>query len=188
MADAPRKPSLEDLAEELNQIDRPAADGRTCGACTECCTALIVDELKKPEWFKCLHLGKYGCRIYSKRPESCKVYYCMWMAGVGGRELRPDRLGIIFSGVTSPKLGPHILVHEIRPGAMEQAEVKKIISALTETQVVFAIGKDSMRRVLGGPSHLIAEIFRSGAAPITLNGEEVTPDVAIERLLTKARP
>lgn len=67
-----------------------------CGECTACCYAFPVIELDKLEWEKCKHVDK-SCKIYSKRPESCRKCMCAWvqMKNVG-IELRPDKCGIIF--------------------------------------------------------------------------------------------
>jgi hypothetical protein len=55
--------------------------GRECGACTVCCKDLLIDtpELKKVCGELCVHCDAgRGCRIYERRPEACRSWYCGW--------------------------------------------------------------------------------------------------------------
>ena len=71
--------------------------GKTCGACTMCCSALEIDELRKPAGPKCADCGEAGCRIYLDRPRVCRDFECEWLSD---RRLpphfRPDRIGVLF--------------------------------------------------------------------------------------------
>lgn len=70
-----------------------------CGECTECCTAFPVVELKKPAGKACTFSDK-GCKIYDSRPQSCKDCLCAWITQPSvGKELRPDRCGVIFERI-----------------------------------------------------------------------------------------
>lgn len=62
-----------------------------------CCKLLGIGELEKPRDIWCTHcdIGK-GCKIYSERPESCKVFRCLWIDGVGVPELWPARSKAVF--------------------------------------------------------------------------------------------
>ena len=79
-----------------------------CGACSVCCTAMEVKELRKPEGVRCLYLTDQGCSIYENRPESCRVYECGFRMYPLDKKLRPDKSGfqILFS---KTKLGETIL-------------------------------------------------------------------------------
>jgi hypothetical protein len=74
-----------------------AAMGKSCGACTMCCSALEIAELKKPAGPRCNHCAEAGCRIYPGRPQVCRDYECQWLTD---RRLpphfRPDRIGVLF--------------------------------------------------------------------------------------------
>ena len=70
--------------------------GRTCGACTVCCTAMAIDkpEIQKEAGVTCRHCVG-GCAIYQTRPALCRDYHCGW------RQLpnlddswRPDKSGV----------------------------------------------------------------------------------------------
>ena len=54
---------------------------RKCGACTLCCKLTPVREVNKPGGTRCQHqrMGK-GCSIYAKRPLSCRLWNCRWLA------------------------------------------------------------------------------------------------------------
>lgn len=52
---------------------------RSCGTCTMCCTLVPVKELLKPANTRCEHQFSRGCRIYAKRPLSCRMWNCAWL-------------------------------------------------------------------------------------------------------------
>ena len=64
---------------------------RQCGECRECCIVLEVDAMRKPADVPCRHLCGKGCGIYSRRPESCKVFTCAWREGLLGFADRPSK-------------------------------------------------------------------------------------------------
>jgi hypothetical protein len=65
---------------------------RTCGECSLCCKLVPVRELRKPANHRCQHQRRTGCAIYERRPMSCAVWTCRWLAGDDTAELRrPDR-------------------------------------------------------------------------------------------------
>ena len=77
-----------------------------CDGCTACCKILNIQELDKPANVWCRHckIGA-GCGAYETRPESCRVYECVWLQSQrGGKpmapELRPDRSRVVV-GVTN---------------------------------------------------------------------------------------
>lgn len=72
--------------------DKPFA-GRQCGSCTLCCTLIPVEELRKPSGKPCQFqrhgsVGKGGCRIYARRPISCRYWSCRWLFDSATAELR----------------------------------------------------------------------------------------------------
>ncbi len=74
-----------------------AAPGKSCGACTMCCSALEIAELKKPVGRVCenCRLGG-GCSIYADRPQVCRDFECEWLTRRDlSRNLRPDLVGAI---------------------------------------------------------------------------------------------
>jgi hypothetical protein len=63
---------------------------RQCGSCTLCCRLLPVKEISKPSGIPCLHQGAACCKIYAKRPTSCRMWSCLWLESDEVGE-RPDR-------------------------------------------------------------------------------------------------
>lgn len=75
----------------MNDI-APAVLNRSCGTCTLCCKLVPVKELRKPANTRCDHQCFKGCRIYEKRPMSCRMWSCRWLCDDDTRDLtRPDR-------------------------------------------------------------------------------------------------
>ena len=73
-----------------------AAIGKSCGACTMCCSALEIDALQKPAGPSCRHCAGAGCGIYIKRPQVCRDFECEWLTSrTLPQNFRPDRIGAI---------------------------------------------------------------------------------------------
>jgi Fe-S-cluster containining protein len=73
--------------------------GRECGACNACCIALTIDdaELQKPQGYRCHHAQRdNSCAIYSKRPETCRTFFCGWRQLKWiGEAMRPDKSDVL---------------------------------------------------------------------------------------------
>lgn len=137
-----------------------------CGACSECCTVKAVAEIQKPEDTPCKHLGRHpptmdrpsssGCRIYAKRPQSCKDYFCAYRFGVlgDGEMLRPDKLGIVFDVVDRLPPGVSMMVsaREARPNAITEA--MPILHQIVAQGMVVYLIEGEKRRFLG-PEELV---------------------------------
>lgn len=80
-----------------------------CGECRACCFIPKVDD--KPyvqfagmqqqsgQW--CQNCSDKGCKIYWKRPTTCREFVCLWLASQKRNykmeaDLRPDKCGVIF--------------------------------------------------------------------------------------------
>jgi hypothetical protein len=54
--------------------------GRSCAACTLCCTVLTIATLNKPANTPCPHCAlNIGCTIYDARPAECGAFHCAWL-------------------------------------------------------------------------------------------------------------
>lgn len=131
-------------------------EGRRCGPCTACCTALAVDAIGKDEFRPCAMLrpGRGGCKVYETRPESCREWKCMWLLGTGEASHRPDKLGIVLDVQWSEPIQAYFLkVFEVRPGAHKtpaaEALIKSIASAGPEVVAVL-IRPGGRRSIMGG--------------------------------------
>jgi len=150
----------------LQDLDQNLAT-RHCGECTACCTVLTVAELDKPGGEPCPHAVQ-GCSIYDRRPKACRDYQCLWRAGIGSLEQRPDRIGIVFTPVDPGMPGhPGVRVHELWPGAFE--ECGPFLLEVAQRLVLLLIRDDLPKKVMG-PEHLvlgmkaqIQEIYRLNA-------------------------
>lgn len=66
-----------------------------------CCKIPSVPELKKPVniWCSFCRIG-HGCKIYERRPSTCRDYACLWLTDGLQEGLRPDKCKIIFEPFT----------------------------------------------------------------------------------------
>jgi hypothetical protein len=84
----------------------PAARN-SCGDCTVCCTVMKVRELNKGANTPCVHCtAGTGCNIYNARPESCRVYECLWFRSQAfdkplPAHIRPDRCKVVIGTVNN---------------------------------------------------------------------------------------
>lgn len=80
--------------------------GLGCDGCTLCCTVMKVSfapEIRPPkrEHARCEYACGRGCMIYDKRPHSCRVFECAWLASqrwpdrAMPKHERPDRSGMV---------------------------------------------------------------------------------------------
>ena len=73
-----------------------------CGSCTLCCKLPFIKETdsKLNEWCDYCE-PTTGCKVYTIRPEECRIYNCVWaqMEKVG-IDLRPDRCRVIFEKIS----------------------------------------------------------------------------------------
>jgi len=76
-----------------------ASEGmRSCGECTVCCTALVIDtpEFRKTSGVTCANCTAQGCGIYETRYPICRSYFCGWIQLPELDDTwRPDRSGVI---------------------------------------------------------------------------------------------
>jgi hypothetical protein len=137
------------------------ATGRSCGPCTACCTHLpipaeIVGPRSKAAGTPCPYVGRYGCRVYARRPRVCADFTCAWLKNTDWPEpWRPDRSGVM---CLSEQIDTHLFasaVYEIRPGALQTPSAAEIIGQLRRTTAaVVLISSDRQTRhcLLGGHS------------------------------------
>lgn len=66
---------------------------RQCGTCTLCCKLIPVADINKPANTRCRHQRMTGCKIYSTRPNACRLWNCRWLveAEATADLSRPDR-------------------------------------------------------------------------------------------------
>ncbi len=107
----------------------------SCDGCTACCKILKIRELDKPANTWCQHceIG-VGCGIYDGRPESCRVYECVWLQSQrGGKplplELRPDTSRVVI-GVTNGGDDLVLYVSPDRPDAWKRGGMARFVAEM----------------------------------------------------------
>lgn len=87
----------------------PLLPDRECGGCVECCRVipLSLPELSKPTGELCAYCSEgAGCSVHAIRPQTCRIWFCLWRAVDLSDDWRPDRSGVI-----------------IRPDGVQQGEI-----------------------------------------------------------------
>lgn len=124
------------------------ANGRAvpldCGGCTACCKIMKVRELDKPANVWCAHcrIGS-GCGIYAERPESCRVYECLWlktqrMDRPMAPALRPDRSRVVV-GTTNGGEDLVLYVAPDRPDAWKRGEFGRFVADMKRRGVAITV-------------------------------------------------
>jgi len=105
----------------------------SCDGCTVCCKVMKVSELEKPGNTWCQHckIGD-GCGIYDTRPESCRVYECLWLKTQRlGKpipfELRPDKSRVVIGTANN---GEEIVLYVTpdRPDAWKRGQFGQLVA------------------------------------------------------------
>lgn len=131
---------------------------RSCGPCTACCSALVIEELDKPAFSRCPHevtqmpteasgssdQGCGGsCNRYATRPASCSNFRCLWLDGHLTDADRPDRLGVIFTTTTHEQLGTIPMLIEVTPGRSRDTDIGHAVQRLTQKSPVLVLTAES---------------------------------------------
>jgi len=124
-----------------------------CGECDACCKVFHIEELDKPQFVPCKHLGKTvacgACTIYEDRPHVCRTYQCAYLAAHEDpflsdylpyfleKEFRPNTLGIVFDrGYPLPGDIELIEGTEVWPDAHKSANAMRLIEGLASINPV----------------------------------------------------
>jgi len=139
MGDITRRVSLK-IAEGM-AID----SGLPCGECRECCTAMGVYEMDKPNHQSCRYECETGCSIYNRKPKSCNDFECLWkrrVVGNGELRFRPDRIGLVPIIEHRLEFGPLIVCFmETKPGSAENATALELIKeTIKQFPITFGMG------------------------------------------------
>jgi hypothetical protein len=135
-------------------VVRAPEDG--CGSCTQCCKAMAIKELEKPPDVWCRHALKgRGCGIYADRPESCRVFECVWLSSAKRPpSLRPDRI----HGLMTSTPGGHLVLHEDPgwPGHARRALAEMLASWIADGTRYYVVvaGHTRARTFFGNPALL----------------------------------
>jgi hypothetical protein len=125
---------------------------RVCGSCTLCCKLLTVPDLEpaKPRDVWCEHcLQGTGCGIYERRPQSCRVFDCVWLQRPGLPDtLRPDRCKVVLTTIEAERA----LVAQVDPGypdAWRRPEIARLLKLNLGKGIKVMVRVGETVRVLG---------------------------------------
>jgi len=115
-----------------------------------------VDEIPKKSMERCPHVvsGK-GCGIYEKRPGPCKSFECLWLAEIlksengNDEDIRPDKLGIMFTVMYGTAFGDVITAWEVWPDASRETKGRILIEELARGFVDFVVAAQVAGVVVG---------------------------------------
>lgn len=125
-----------------------------CGDCTYCCKVMKVQELNKAANTWCIHCNKgQGCAIYKERPESCRVYECLWLRSQAFEQplapsLRPDRSRVVIGTLNQ---GNDVVLYvspEARDAWQEPAFAEAMALFFSRGVAVHVSCNDRLTRVL----------------------------------------
>jgi hypothetical protein len=87
----------EPAAKPAQGFYHPPAPGKDCGACSLCCKAPPIAELRKPAGQWCRHIVPgVGCGVYETRPTACRVFNCGWLTDPEmADDWKPDVSGFV---------------------------------------------------------------------------------------------
>lgn len=69
---------------------------RQCGECSLYCKLIEITEIGKPARQWCPDWNKdKGCTIYNNRPEVCRDFSCLWLAGKLPDRLSPRKTRVV---------------------------------------------------------------------------------------------
>jgi len=125
----------------------------SCGACTLCCKTMKVHELDKAAHVWCRHcrIGE-GCDIYETRPESCRIYDCLWLQTQRldrpmAAELRPDRSRIVV-GTTNGGEDIVLYLDPDRPDAWQRPAMQAFIRELRGRGIRVLLSRNDLLQTL----------------------------------------
>jgi hypothetical protein len=82
----------------------PANPAKSCGACSQCCKVMGIEELAKPVGVWCQHRrAGVGCDIHGRHPASCQAFACQWLIEPAApARFRPDRTKVVLAAEGDP--------------------------------------------------------------------------------------
>ena len=117
--------------------------------------------LQDPENPRTEQTGKYldphckigaGCTIYDSRPESCRVYECIWLQTQAGEkpmplELRPDRSHVVI-GTTNQGEDLVLYVSPDHPDAWKRGAFVRFVATMKARGVAMVLNCGAVTKAL----------------------------------------
>jgi hypothetical protein len=142
-------PQVEDLPQDRVVQDRSDARGahpdRQCGDCLMCCRVLAVEGVtEQGHACKFSQLG-IGCVIYQERPQICRDFVCVWLAGALLEQHRPDKVRAVVLTEQTKQWGHAFVIYESWPGSARADVVEHVMQV--DRPVVLVPGPTQRRRL-----------------------------------------
>ncbi len=123
----------------------------SCGTCTLCCKTMKVHELGKAAHVWCAHckIGQ-GCDTYETRPESCRIYDCLWLqtqrlSRPMAAELRPDKSRVVV-GTANGGEDVILYIDPDRPEAWKRPAMQHFLRELRQRRIrIFLSRNDDLQ-------------------------------------------
>ncbi len=124
---------------------------RSCGSCSECCSALGVHELNKEMFVPCryqIQSEQGGCGVYDKRPTSCREFSCVWLDGNFEEQHRPDRIGFVLATADLYEDLVILIAYPSRPDALQTEESKTLLNLVAQQIPICIFHPNGRRQML----------------------------------------
>ena len=128
--------------------------GRRCRDCSECCTALVVEDVPTDAFERCKHQCARGCAVYANRPKPCAVFECQWLMGHWATCDRPDKSGVVMTAEEHPSLPEGRLLYKAHV-TRETERGSRLLHGIANYALVYIIFRDG-RTKIAGPKEDIA--------------------------------
>lgn len=113
---------------------------------------MSVREIEKPNGVWCKHVqGNRSCAIYETRPNSCRIFDCLWLRGVGTDAMRPDKSRVILveaedASGDGPK-GVAAVLDPTRPLAWQEPGMRAFLESIRDRYGAIGMALGPKKRV-----------------------------------------
>ena len=118
-----------------------------------CCKTMSVWEIDKPNNVWCKHVRNHtSCAIYETRPNSCRIFNCLWLRGVGPEALRPDRSRVVMveaadSNAPDGPKGFAAILDPTRPLAWQEPGMRSFLEMVRDRYGAIGMALGNRKRV-----------------------------------------
>lgn len=121
-----------------------------CGTCTMCCRNLGIGDTFRGEPFHkpagkwCEHCAiGHGCKVYEERPDTCREFQCVYLAGKMLGEpldigLRPDHCGVVVSPTTDERRFA-VTVDANKPDAWRRGMIYRFLMSMVRGGIALTL-------------------------------------------------
>lgn len=149
----------------MAEVDAAARAGitRECNGCSACCYGMTIEDADSPLNTSCQYQCSDGCIRYETRPEECRHFECLWRAGWGQDEDRPDKIGFFLFLQGDTKFGDLVCASPSDTNSMAPPEVMNRLSHVAckeMRRLIYVLTDKDEDRKLIGPDAFIEETLK----------------------------